>query len=203
MGDNSVFPQLFCYQLFCITFSNIVYLKLSQLCLSCSVLMIILCLDFQINNNYYYYYYYYSTNVLQIIIIRLYVNTTDRVTCFYCGITLTGVGCHCMCNVEFNLITFQCSCPKSGYSRVFVFVPLRFLFFCEFVTIFLQSVSKLEAIQSMLYGVSVCPLLTSRCLLLNCQCCRVAVSLTFTPHFVLSYQRKRVWIPILFSRMFR
>jgi hypothetical protein len=29
MGDNSVFPQLLCYQLLCITLSNIVYLKLS------------------------------------------------------------------------------------------------------------------------------------------------------------------------------
>ena len=27
MGDNSVFPQLLCYQLLCIMLSNIVYLK--------------------------------------------------------------------------------------------------------------------------------------------------------------------------------
>jgi hypothetical protein len=29
MGDNSVFPQLLCYQILCIMLSNIVYLKLS------------------------------------------------------------------------------------------------------------------------------------------------------------------------------
>jgi hypothetical protein len=46
MGDNSVFPQLLCYQLLCITLSNIVYYVIKYCVLKVVlVVFVMFCID--------------------------------------------------------------------------------------------------------------------------------------------------------------